>query len=304
MAANIFTPKLEQFLIQNNISFLKDEPLSNHTSFKIGGKCSLFITPNSLEQISSIMKIIKQDQISFYIIGKGSNLLFNDNGFDGVIINISENLKDIHLLDDTKIYCSAGISLNKLCVFAMENSLTGLEFAYGIPGSVGGAVYMNAGAYGGEIQDVLQSVDYIDDNGNIKTCAKEDLDLSYRHSFFTDKPYCIIGCTVNLSLGCKQDIKNKMDDLMNRRQTKQPLEYPSGGSTFKRPEGNYASALIDQCGLKGFRVGGAMVSEKHAGFVINYDNATCKDILNLVEQVKQKVKDKTGYTLECEIKII
>lgn len=296
--------EIKTYCDKNSVEYFLDEPMSKHTSFKIGGTCYMFIVPSSTDHISDIIKIANRSNIKYMTLGKGSNVLFSDTGYDGVIINIGHNLYDIKLVDDTKIYCSAGISLDKLCLYAMENSLTGLEFGYGIPGSVGGAVYMNAGAYGGEIRDVVESVDYIDDKGNLLSCSGDDLDLSYRHSFFTDKQYCIVGCTINLSLGEKSIISDKMDDLMERRRSKQPLEYPSAGSTFKRPVGSYASALIDQCGLKGLRVGGAMVSEKHAGFVINYDNATCDDVVTLVGKVQDIVRQETGFELECEVKVL
>lgn len=260
--------------------------------------------PSSVQQISDIIKMANKNSVPYMIIGKGSNILFGDGGYDGVIINIGKNLSETRMLSGDSIYCGAGMSLSGLCLFAMENSLCKLEFAYGIPGSVGGAAYMNAGAYGGEMSDVLVSVDYIDSDGNMLTCAGDALELSYRHSFFTDKPYCIVGCTFKLKPGDKQSIKQRMDELMEKRKSKQPLDYPSAGSTFKRPVGGYASALIDECGLKGFRVGGAMVSEKHAGFVINYDNATCTDVEKLVNEVKKVVREQTGYSLECEIKIV
>ena len=295
---------MQKYCDENSVEYSINEPLSKHTSFKIGGDAAIFISPSSPRQIADLIGLATSNDVRYIFLGKGSNVLFRDSGYDGAIINIGKNLSKISLIDDSTIYCEAGMPLSKLCLFAMENSLTGLEFAYGIPGSVGGAAYMNAGAYGGEMKDALVQVRYIDENGNVKTAENDELDFSYRHSLFTDSGKCILGCTFKLDPGDKSEIKSKMDDFIHRRQTKQPLDFPSGGSTFKRPEGAYASALIDQCGLKGMRVGGAMVSKKHAGFVINYNNATCQDVLDLVEKVKRIVKDKTGFTLECEIKII
>lgn len=295
---------MQKYCDENSVEYSINEPLSKHTSFKIGGDAAIFISPSSPRQIADLIGLATSNDVRYIFLGKGSNVLFCDSGYDGAIINIGKNLSKISLIDDSTIYCEAGMPLSKLCLFAMENSLTGLEFAYGIPGSVGGAAYMNAGAYGGEMKDALVQVRYIDENGNVKTAENDELDFSYRHSLFTDSGKCILGCTFKLDPGDKSEIKSKMDDFIHRRQTKQPLDFPSGGSTFKRPEGAYASALIDQCGLKGMRVGGAMVSKKHAGFVINYNNATCQDVLDLVEKVKRIVKDKTGFTLECEIKII
>lgn len=275
--------------------------LSGYTSFNIGGECKFLLKPKSFEEIAwAISKLIELD-ISYYFLGNGSNVLVSDKGYDGVIILLSEHLSKIEV-DDNIIECYAGAKLTKLCNVALDHSLSGLEFAFGIPGTVGGAIHMNAGAYGGEIKDVIQSCTFLDENNQIQTYQKHKLDLSYRHSIFTDTKCCILKATFKLEKADKSNIKEKMDDLINRRITKQPLQFPSAGSTFKRPENNYASALIDQCGLKGERVGDAMVSEKHCGFIINAGEATCEDVLMLIDKVKYDVYKKTGYTLECEVK--
>ena len=221
-----------------------------------------------------------------------------------MVILIGNDFSEISSLSETEIYCQSGALLSSFCVFARENSLSGAEFAYGIPGSVGGAVYMNAGAYGGEIKDIISYCDVIDENNEVKRLIPDELCLSYRHSLIMGTEKIIVGAAFSLKKGDKSEIKAAMDDFMNRRKTKQPLEYGSAGSTFKRPEGNYGSLLIDECGLKGYSVGGAQVSEKHAGFVINKDNATFSDVMSVIEDVRRIVKEKTGYVLECEPVII
>lgn len=281
-----------------------DVCLAPYTSFKIGGNCKCLAQPNDYTQIIKVIEIFKKIDIPYYFLGNGSNVLVSDKGYDGAIILLTNGLSKISLVDENKIECESGVSLNKLCNFALNNSLGGLEFAFGIPGSVGGAVYMNAGAYGGEIKDIISSCTYIDEENNIKTINACDMDLSYRHSIFTNTKCCILKATFALYDEEKSVIKSKMDDYITRRKTKQPLEYPSAGSTFKRPVGNYASALIEQCGLKGYCVGGAMVSKKHSGFVINADNATCEDVLKLIDDIKKIVFEKTGYTLDCEVKTL
>lgn len=282
-----------------------DEPMSRHTSFKIGGPADLLIRPASAGTAAKILRQAGELGVPLTIVGRGSDLLVSDEGVRGAVLSLDEQAAKPAVEGEKTVFCPAGASLTALCVFAWQQGLTGLEFAYGIPGSVGGAVYMNAGAYGGEIKDVLQSARYLTPEGEERVLTAPELGLSYRHSWFTDHPGRLItGAVFRLQKGDPAAIRAKMDDLMERRKQKQPLEYPSGGSTFKRPEGSYASALIDRCGLKGRRVGGAMVSEKHAGFVINYDNATCRDVLALVEEIRREVLEKTGYTLECEIKLL
>ena len=278
-----------------------DESMANHTTFKIGGNAPLYIEVNKPSQLSQIVKLCKEENVEYFILGNGSNLLVSDKGVDYVVICLKGDFKNISLLDNNSLYCGAGASLASLCREAEKNGLSGLEFAWGIPGTVGGAAYMNAGAYGGEMKDVVYSVHHIDKDGNLGTIKSSDLNFSYRHSIYKENGYIIIGITVKLKLDNKNEIRNKMDDFMDRRKSKQPLEYPSAGSVFKRPEGNYAGTLIEQCGLKGKTIGGAQVSEKHAGFIINIGGATCNDVQQLIEHIQSTVKDKTGYILEREI---
>lgn len=277
--------------------------MSNHTSFKIGGNARVFVIPKSADEIASVIKECNRLSVRYLTIGNGSNLLVDDDGIDACVIMLGKDFADIKLLDNNIIYAEAGASLTKLCRFALDNELTGLEFAYGIPGSCGGAAFMNAGAYGGEMKDVLFRCDHVDKDGNIASLSYDALELSYRHSAYYHNGCTVIGLYMKLEKGNKDEIKAKMDDLIGRRKDKQPLEYPSAGSTFKRPEGYFAGALIEECNLKGASVGGAQVSEKHAGFVINKGNATCKDVLDLCQKVSKTVYDNTGVTLEMEIRV-
>lgn len=278
--------------------------LSEYTTFKIGGRCPIVILPNSAHQIAEIISFCSQNGVRYYIFGKGSNLLVNDDGLDAAVIVLRENFADIQIVSEDTILCSAGTSLAALCKFARDHSLTGLEFAYGIPGTVGGAVFMNAGAYGGEMSDVLVRCEAVTKAGDIVTMDKNQADFSYRHSVFENGEYCIISAEFKLRKGSKNEITARMNELMQKRKSKQPLEYPSAGSTFKRPEGYYAAALIEQCGLKGESVGGAQVSVKHSGFIINKDSATAKDVMGLIDVVKTKVFEKTGCKLECEVRLL
>ncbi len=301
MSTNIqlFIDELEAL----KIPFKKDEPMKNHTTFKIGGNTPVFIEPVSTDQIKIIVSLSKKYSVKILCVGRGSNMLISDSGINMAVIHFGENFNKI-TKEENNINVLSGTTLISLCNFAKENSLAGLEFAYGIPATVGGAVYMNAGAYGGEISNVIKSVAYLDEDGEIHIKAKEELDYSYRHSYFKNKNCIILSTDIVLSDGNKDEISALMDDYMNRRKTKQPLNYPSAGSTFKRPEGAFASALIDQCGLKGYSVGDAQVSEKHAGFVINKGNATANEVKQLMEDVKKIVFEKTGFTLEPEIIIL
>ncbi|MEM1483990.1 UDP-N-acetylmuramate dehydrogenase [Oscillospiraceae bacterium PP1C4] len=297
--------RLQEFCNGIGCTCIAGELMSAHTSFKIGGPADLFIRPRDGDAAALVIREIKNLHLPMVIIGKGSDLLVSDDGIRGVVLALDEQTSSPELLSETMIRCSAGTSIAELCAFALDHSLTGLEFAWGIPGSVGGAVYMNAGAYYGEMKDVVASAEYLDSEGNTGTLQAAQLTFSYRHSWFTDHHDCLITSAVFcLQKGDRKAIRARMEELMAARKSKQPLEYPSAGSTFKRPAGSYASALIDQCGLKGRRVGGAMVSEKHAGFVINYENATCRDVLDLIEVVKHEVSEKTGFMLECEIKLL
>lgn len=282
-----------------------NEPLSLHTTFKIGGPCKALIIPKSSESISGLIKLSNNLSVKYMIIGNGSNLLFDDKGYNGVIFKIGNAMQDIKLIDDNTIKADAGATLTKLSIFAAEHNLSGLEFSYGIPGTTGGAVYMNAGAYGGEIKDVIVSCTAVNNVGDIIEFKKEEMKLSYRHSLFQQKDnYIIISATFKLADGEKDDIKSLMSNLMFKRKDKQPLEYPNAGSTFKRPEGQFAGKLIQDCGLKGYSVGDAQVSEKHSGFVINKGKATYNDVTKLISDVQNIVKAETGYFLECEVKII
>ena len=295
---------LTRFAEETKIPFTQNEMLSAHTTFRIGGPAEVFANPQNAEQTATAVRFCKENGIKLFPLGKGSNLLVSDDGASGIVLRLGHEMSKICLLDEETIYCEAGASLAKLCSFALENSLTGLEFAYGIPGSVGGAVFMNAGAYGGEIKDVILYVEHIDENGKRGKFSGEELQMSYRHSAYSSKKHIIIAAVFRLKKGDKTEIKAKMDELLDKRFDKQPMDKPSAGSTFKRPEGAFASALIDQCGLKGFTVGGAQVSEKHAGFIINKGGATCADVLELIKQVQDKVKADTGFALEPEVEIL
>lgn len=282
----------------------KYEPMSKHTSFKIGGNADVYIKVNNLSKLSTILKECQASDVDYMILGNGSNLLVSDDGIRGVVIRLDGDFRKITLLDDTTIFCGAGATLAYLCKFALNCGLSGLEFAWGIPGTVGGAVFMNAGAYDGEMKDVVHSVSHISPSGEIGRTEKENLNFGYRTSVYRSNNMIITGVTLKLKKGNPDEIRTKMDDYMSRRSTKQPLEYPSAGSVFKRPEGNFAGALIEQCGLKGKTCGGAQVSEKHAGFIINKSNATAKDVRDLIGEIQKTVSDKTGYSLECELIIL
>lgn len=292
--------ELTAFLDEQKIEYRLDEPMKAHTTFKIGGNADLYIVANTLEELRVITAKLKAADIPYMMLGKGSNLLVSDEGIEGAVIELSGDFKEIRVDGDT-ITCGAGVTLSKLCTVALEHSLSGLEFAYGIPGSVGGAVFMNAGAYSGETKDVVEEVVFLDNNGEIATYTNEEVRFSYRYSIFKETGEIILFSKYKLTKDDPESIKARMDDFMNRRRTKQPLEYPSAGSVFKRPEGAFAGTLIEQCGLKGKTVGGAQVSEKHAGFIINVGGATCEDVMNLVKLVQDTVKSETGYTLEREL---
>ncbi|OON97896.1 MAG: UDP-N-acetylenolpyruvoylglucosamine reductase [Candidatus Epulonipiscium fishelsonii] len=292
---------LKNFLQEEQIKV--DEPISKHTTFKIGGKASLWLTPQNFEQISDIIKLCNNMNVDYYIFGNGSNILAKDEGYDGVIIQIFNNLNKINLEGNT-ITAQAGILLSKVAKLAELNSLCGFEFAYGIPGTVGGAVVMNAGAYDGEIKNVIKSTKVMDRQGNILVLLKDDLELGYRTSIILKKNYIVLEVTLELQSGNKDEIIAKMRDFTKKRKDKQPLEYPSAGSTFKRPEGHFAGKLIMDSGLSGFSIGGAQVSTKHCGFVINTGGATYKDIMDLVNYIQTSIKDKYEVNLELEVKII
>lgn len=281
-----------------------NESLRDHTTFRIGGNCKAAVFLNSEEAITETVAFCRENSIRFTVIGNGSNIIAEDKFFDGVVFVIGNGFSKINYILDGVVECEAGLMLSKLCVTMKNEGLTGLEFAYGIPGTVGGALYMNAGAYGGQMSDVVVSADYLDIDGSVRTILCENMDLSYRHSAFMNSGRIILRVRIRLQKGSVSEIEQKMEELLGRRRDKQPLNYPSAGSTFKRPEGAFAAALIEQCGLKGLSVGDAQVSEKHSGFIINKGNATFDDIMALVEKVKEKVKQDTGYELELEPEIL
>ncbi len=282
---------------------LIDEPMSNHTTFKIGGNADVYIKPESIEQISTIIKACIDNCEPYFILGNGSNLLVSDKGYRGVVIQIYNNLDSI-IIEDTKIKVSAGALLSKMANIAKENSLTGMEFAAGIPGTIGGGTVMNAGAYGGELKDIIDTVTVLDKNGNIITLSNKDMEFGYRTSVVEQNGYIVVETTINLEKGNKSDIISKMDELKEARVSKQPLEYPSAGSTFKRPEGYFAGKLIMDAGLRGKSIGGAKISDKHCGFVINTGGATAKDVIELIEDVTKEVENQFGVTLETEVKML
>ena len=287
------------------IPVLWDEPMKNHTSFKIGGPAAALCVPKDRRQLRELVGFVQREGVDSWYIGNGSNLLVSDKGLNGIAILLDSSFDGEIEVDGTVLLAPAGKKLSAVCAAACAAGLTGLEFAYGIPGSVGGAVYMNAGAYGGEMKDRLLWVEYLAPTGEIVRLEQEQLSLSYRHSRFMEEGMqgsCIVRAAFGLQRGEKAAIQSEMDRILNQRRQKQPLEYPSAGSTFKRPQGAFAAQLIDECGLKGFTVGGAQVSEKHAGFVINTGKATCADVLELTRQVRECVQEKTGYLLELEVR--
>lgn len=285
-------------------NYTENESMSEHTTFRIGGPADLFVVPTTVEGLAAVVSACNKEGVYCFILGNGSNVLVSDKGIRGVVVSAAACLNNIELIGAYEIKCGAGVKLSRLSDLACENSLTGAEFAWGIPGTVGGAVYMNAGAYDGEMKDILVSCEYLTPDGEIRTMLADEMDLSYRHSAFSENGYVIVSATVRLKAGDKGEIRAKMDDFMHRRKSKQPLEFPSAGSTFKRPVGGFAAALIDECGLKGYSVGGAEVSEKHAGFVINKGGATCFDVMRLVEHIKKEVFLNKSIKLECEIRVI
>lgn len=279
-----------------------DENMSNHIHFKVGGPVDILLIPSKVRQVVETLKICKNENIPYFIIGNGSNLLVKDGGIRGVVIKLS-NLLSIEV-NGNIIKASSGTLLEDVSKKAVENSLTGFEFACGIPGSVGGAVFMNAGAYDGEIKNVIKEAEVLDRDGNIKVLSKEELELGYRTSKVMKDNLVVISATFELTKGDKEKIRERVNELTEKRESKQPLEYPSAGSTFKRPEGYFAGKLIQDAGLKGASLGGAAVSEKHSGFVINKDGATAEDVLNLIAHVQNEVKKQFGVELHTEVRII
>ena len=281
----------------------KDEPMKIHTTFRVGGPASYFVTPETEEEVAKVIEVCTQENVPYYIVGNGSNLLVSDAGYRGVIVQIYKEMNEVKVEGDL-VKAQAGALLSGIAAKALGAELSGFEFASGIPGTIGGACVMNAGAYGGEMKDVLESVTALTGEGKIIELGRNELELGYRTSVIAKKGYIVLGAVLKLERGDGEKIKTYMDELKEKRVTKQPLEYPSAGSTFKRPEGYFAGKLIQDSGLKGFTVGGAQVSEKHSGFVINKGNATAADVMELIRQVTAKVKEDTGVTMEPEVKQI
>ena len=301
------TDKLTALCAECGAEITLNAPLAPLTTFKIGGPCDALITLQSMDAVKTVSAYLRENQIPYRLIGRGSNLLVPDEGYAGVVLKLGGALANDLALDEDGcgIHCGAGVSLQKLCQFALENSLTGLEFAYGIPGSVGGAIFMDAGAYGGEIAQVIANAFVLQPDGLFHGIPAAEMNFGYRHSIFMDHPdWIILRAYFTLQKGDPEGIKAQMQELLGRRKEKQPLEFPSAGSTFKRPAGSYASKLIDECGLKGYTVGGAQVSEKHAGFVINRGGATFADVMAVCAHVRETVQQQTGFVLDLEPEIL
>lgn len=303
-----------------------NEPMKLHTSFKIGGPADFFITANNIQEIREVVNIAKENDLPLKVVGNGTNLLVKDNGFRGIILKtnlqeikitktknkdeintkykINEMESSINCKEEYIVNVQSGMALGKLAQILLKNEIGGFEFASGIPGTIGGAIKMNAGAYGGEFKDIVQDVTYLNEQNDIVVIQNMQCDFSYRHSLFSNKDYIILGCNLKLYKDTKENIKNKLDENLQSRREKQPIEYPSAGSTFKRGEDFITAKLIDECGLKGYTIGGAQVSEKHAGFIINKNNATAEDVINLIKHVTEIVYEKTGKKINLEIEII
>ena len=283
--------------------FLREEPMKKHITFRVGGPAACFLTPSTKEQIREILHICQEEKTPYFILGNGSNLLVSDQGFDGVVLRVYKNMNQV-TVEGEHLRVQAGALLSATARKALEAGLTGMEFAAGIPGTMGGAAVMNAGAYGGEMKDILESVTVLTPEGEQKELKNEELQLGYRTSVVKEKGYIVLEAVLSLKKGDPEAIKSRMDELKEQRVTKQPLEYPSAGSTFKRPEGYFAGKLIQDAGLRGYQVGGAQVSEKHCGFVINKENATAKDVVDLIHDVQRIVYEKFQVQLETEVKFL
>lgn len=279
------------------------EPMSKHTTFRIGGPADFYLCPHSTKEVQQTIQICKEENLPYFILGNGSNLLVSDKGYRGAIIRLWKNFSDISV-KDCCITAKAGALLSKVAAEALEEGLTGMEFASGIPGTIGGAVFMNAGAYGGEMKDIIKEVKVLDDQGEVRVLSNEEMKLGYRTSIVKEKGYTVLSAVLQLKKGDVSVIRETMEDLKNRRTSKQPLDMPSAGSTFKRPEGYFAGKLIMDSGLRGFSVGGAQVSEKHCGFVVNKGGATAEDVTALIREVQRRVKEKFGVELETEVRFL
>ena len=283
----------------------ESEPMSRHTTFRIGGPAKVFVSPDNIEKIIKTIELLKNEKCDYFILGNGSNILAADEGYDGVVVSTG-NLKNLNIereeSNETFIYAEAGVMLSRAAVLALESSLTGLEFAGGIPGTVGGAVSMNAGAYGGEIKDIIVRADVLMSDGTVVKLTRDELELSYRSSIVQKEKMIVLSAEFALKKGNKSEILDKMKDFSQRRRDKQPLEYASAGSTFKRPEGYFAGKLIDDAGLRGYRVGNVMVSDKHCGFVVNMGGGTCEEAKAVIKHVREEVDKQFGVTLEMEVR--
>jgi UDP-N-acetylmuramate dehydrogenase len=290
--------------ISNPSSVFYDEPMKSHTTFRIGGPAECLVLPSSIEELISIVRECRRRQEPFVVIGNGSNLLVSDHGIKGLVIQTTKMCGRIELTAEGLLTADAGCLLSRVAQVAAEGSMANLEFAQGIPGTFGGAVLMNAGAYGTEMKDIVETTQYLDENGEIRTLLKEEHDFSYRHSYFSNRDCIILQTKLQLIPGDKKEIKEKMDQLAAARKEKQPLNLPSAGSVFKRPPGHFAGKLIEDCGLKGYKVGGAQVSPKHAGFIVNTGDATANDVLVLIDKIRSEVFSQFKVELQCEIKCI
>ncbi len=284
-------------------SVKENENMAEHTTFKCGGNASLYIVPNSIDELLKVLEVLRAENYPYMVIGNGSNLLVKDSGYEGAIVEVDKKISEIDVRGE-EIIVEAGAKLSKVATIAMESDLAGFEFAHGIPGNMGGAVVMNAGAYGGEMKDVLKWVKVVDQNGEVKTLEKDELELGYRTSRVMKEKMIVLEACIKLELGIMGEIADVMALLMSKRKASQPLEYPSAGSTFKRPEGYYAGKLVQDAGMKGYRVGDAMVSDKHSGFVINCGEATATEVIQVIRDVQAKVKEEFGVDLETEVRII
>ena len=298
---NAFIEKIKEVVGEKYVK--ENESMASHCTFRCGGNAELFVTPGSIDELTQVVALCRENDVEFLVIGNGSNLLVKDEGYKGVIIEVNSRISFIDVIGED-IVADAGAKLSAVAVTAMENDLGGFEFAHGIPGNIGGAVMMNAGAYGGEMKQVLESAVVLTQEGELLTIPVEELGLAYRTSVVEKKDYVVVEATLRLKKGDQAAIREVMDDLKQRRVTKQPLEFGSAGSTFKRPEGYFAGKLIEDAGLRGFRIGDAQVSEKHCGFVINRGNATAAQVCELMQEVVKKVKETSGVTLEPEVKRI
>lgn len=298
---NVLIEKIKDIVGEEYVK--TDEPMAAHCTFRCGGNAEVYVIPGNIEELVEIINLCRKAQCRYMVIGNGSNILVRDEGYDGVMIEVNSRINEIDVIGED-IVADAGAKLSTIAITAMENDLAGFEFAHGIPGNAGGAAAMNAGAYGGEMKDVIKSVKVLDQEGNIRTIEASELEMGYRTTKVSKEGMIVLQVRLGLMLGSAEEISMIMQMFMQKRKSKQPLEYPSAGSTFKRPEGYFAGKLIEDSGLSGYRVGGAMVSEKHCGFVINYDKATASDVIQLMKDVQAKVKEKFGVDLEPEVKVI